>query len=117
MTMDGHLKVVAILHIASNLLTLFAACVILLFTPALFAIPDGGAWVFGLIALFIAGIIMLTAVPGIIGGVGLLMYQSWARILLFIVAAFSLFNFPIGTAIGAYTFWVLLQDEAKQMLR
>lgn len=117
MTMDGHLKLVGILHIATNLLTLFSACVLLFFAPTLFAFREGGVWVFGFVLLFIGGIILLTAIPGIIGGIGLLMYQSWARILLFIVAAFSLFNFPIGTVIGGYTFWVLLQDEARQMLR
>jgi hypothetical protein len=58
--------------------------------------------------------ILLTvlAVPGIVAGIGLLRRQSWARILAIVVGMLSLINFPLGTAIGIYTLWVLLQRSA-----
>ena len=52
--------------------------------------------------------------PGIIAGIGLLARAGWGRILTLIIAAFSLLNFPLGTALGAYTFWVLLQSSADK---
>lgn len=30
----------------------------------------------------------------------------------FLVGFFSLFSFPLGTALAIYTFWVLLQDDS-----
>ncbi len=60
------------------------------------------------------GMILFTAlgVPGIVAGIGLLRRKTWGRILALIVGFFSLVNVPIGTALGIYTFFVLLQQEA-----
>jgi hypothetical protein len=65
----------------------------------------------------IGGVWMLAfAIPSIIAGIGLLQHKSWARILTLILATLALFSFPIGTIIAIYTFWVLLQPEAEQLL-
>ena len=53
----------------------------------------------------------LLAVPSIAGGVGLLKGKFWARILVLILGIFNLIDFPIGTLIGIYTIWVLLNQE------
>jgi hypothetical protein len=45
----------------------------------------------------------------------LLRKQSWARILVLFVSAIDLFNVPIGTALGAYSIWVLLQPETVSL--
>jgi hypothetical protein len=37
------------------------------------------------------------------------------RYLALILAVFDLFNIPIGTAVGAYSIWVLVQDETAQL--
>ncbi|MFZ5519107.1 MAG: hypothetical protein ACOY90_20915 [Candidatus Zhuqueibacterota bacterium] len=63
----------------------------------------------------IASFLVLTAIPGIIGGIGLLKRKSWARILILIVAAIDLLDFPLGTALSVYSFWVLLQDESAKI--
>lgn len=55
------------------------------------------------------------SVPGIIGGIGLLRPKPWARYLVLIVSVLDLFNIPIGTAVGAYSIWVLVQDETAQL--
>jgi hypothetical protein len=52
------------------------------------------------------------ALPGLAAGYGLLKHKPWARILAIVVGILSLVNFPVGTAIGIYTFWVLMQPAA-----
>ena len=37
--------------------------------------------------------------------------QPWARIVAIILGVLALFHFPLGTALGVYTLWVLLADE------
>ena len=51
----------------------------------------------------------------IIAGIGLLKRREWARILTIILGIFHLFGFPIGTAIGVYTLYVLFNDQAKAL--
>jgi hypothetical protein len=53
------------------------------------------------------------ALPGMIAGYGLLKRKSWARILTIVLGVLNLFSFPVGTAVGVYTLWVLLQDSAN----
>ncbi len=65
-----------------------------------------------IVGTFVAGLLTVLAIPGVVAGVGLLMRWSWARILAIIVAILGLMNFPLGTAIGLYALWVLLQDSA-----
>jgi hypothetical protein len=73
------------------------------------------------IALSILGVIGTTgllffgilALPGMVAGYGLLKRYSWARYLALVVGFLGLFNIPLGTAIGIYTFLVLLQDDSS----
>jgi len=68
-----------------------------------------------IVASVIATLFVITCIPGIIGGIGLLKRKNWARILILIVAAIDLLDIPFGTALGVYSFWVLLQDESAQV--
>lgn len=68
------------------------------------------------LGILIAVWTVLLSVPGIVGGIGLLKYKSWARYLVLVLAVLDLFNIPIGTAIGVYSIWVLAQDETAQLL-
>lgn len=56
------------------------------------------------IAVLVWGFLALTALPSIIGGVGLLARKNWARSLIMIVAVFDVLNVPIGTLITISTF-------------
>jgi hypothetical protein len=51
--------------------------------------------------------------PGLIGGIGLLRLQPWARILIIILSGLEVLNFPIGTVLGGFGLWVLLDREVK----
>jgi hypothetical protein len=60
------------------------------------------------------GLILFTvlALPGLIAGVGLLRRRSWGRILALVLGILGLLAFPVGTALGIYAIFVLLQAEA-----
>lgn len=77
---------------------------------AAIALPILGA-VGGLIFM----ILVVMSAPQIIGGIGLLKKQSWARILMIVLSALGLLNIPIGTAMGIYGLWVLLSDETARL--
>src|SRR5262249_5885578 len=51
--------------------------------------------------------------PGLIGGLGLLRLKPWARIVLIILSAILLLEFPIGTALGGFGLWVLLSRAGQ----
>ncbi|MDA1313074.1 MAG: hypothetical protein O2968_07050 [Acidobacteria bacterium] len=77
---------------------------------ALLAVP-----IIAAIGTFLVVLIALLSVPGIVAGYGLLNYKPWARILAIVLAAFNLLSVPVGTAIGVYGLWVLLNTETEQM--
>ncbi len=69
----------------------------------------------GIVGTAVWGFFMLVSVPEVIAGIGLLKRRSWARILALILAIPNLMNIPIGTAIGIYVIWVLLNDETFKL--
>jgi len=111
--MKQHVTLVAALNIGFGILKLFAAAFVF------FAVIGGGLLsgdpqamaITAIVGPAVAFFLVLTALPGIIGGIGLLKGKSWARILVLILAIFDLIDFPVGTAISIYTFWVLLHNE------
>ncbi len=70
--------------------------------------------ILSIVGTWIALFLTVLALPGLIAGVGLLKRQAWGRVLAIIVAFFGLINFPIGTAIGIYALFVLLQNAAAE---
>ena len=77
---------------------------------AAIALPIIGV-VGGAISLFL----LLLSVPSIVGGIGLLKFKPWSRILTIVVSAFHLLNIPFGTALGVYGLWVLFTTEGAQL--
>jgi hypothetical protein len=68
------------------------------------------------IGLCIAGFLLLVSAPAIIGGWGLIKGKSWSRVLMIVISALHLLSFPIGTALGIYGLWVLLNEQSRQFL-
>jgi protein-S-isoprenylcysteine O-methyltransferase Ste14 len=66
--------------------------------------------------LIVSGIFLALGIPSLIAGVGLLKQKRWARTLAIVLAILALASFPIGTAAGLYTLWVLTHDETEQVL-
>lgn len=116
--MKAQVELVGILHIVYSSLGILIAI-------ACFALLSGIGWisgdetamgVLGLIGMFIAFFLGILSIPGIIAGIGLLKLKPWARILAIIVSCLDLFHIPFGTALGVYTLYVLMNDEAIRLL-
>jgi hypothetical protein len=60
------------------------------------------------IGLIISGF----AIAGLIAGWGLMAHRPWARMLAIVLGCISLIHFPLGTALGIYTLWVLVPAGA-----
>jgi hypothetical protein len=68
------------------------------------------------IGMVIATFFFALGLPAIIGGWGLLHYRPWSRILMIVISVFHLFHIPLGTALGVYGLWVLLNDDSRRLL-
>ena len=45
---------------------------------------------------------------------GLSEREPWARTLAIVLSVFAILRFPLGTALGVYTLWVLLPDPSRR---
>lgn len=114
--MSRHIDIIAYLHIAQSILVLLlAGLIFLIFGGAgLIAMEPTAFFVTTTIGIIVAFFIAIWSIPGLIAAYGLLRRRPWGRVLGLIMGAFDLFNFPLGTALGIYTFWALLSDEADR---
>jgi hypothetical protein len=75
-----------------------------------FGVLAGDPVAFGTLWLIgsIAGVyLMIVSLPNLLVGAGLLLnWGGWVIILAVILGFLNLANFPFGTALGLYTFWV-----------
>ena len=60
----------------------------------------------------VGGGLLIIAAAGICVGWGLMHHEPWARTLAIILGALVLLKPPFGTALGIYTLWVLLSNNA-----
>lgn len=124
--MRDHVRILGWLNIVLGGLGLLGAAVVFLVFGGIAGIvgiaghhdPDAARVaipVLGILGTVIPFIIALLSLPGIIVGVGLLRFQGWARILGIILSALNLLHVPIGTLLGIYGLWVLLQPETERL--
>ncbi|MEA2339401.1 MAG: hypothetical protein QOE82_3408 [Thermoanaerobaculia bacterium] len=71
----------------------------------------------GAVGSAIACFLIIISLPGIFAGLGLLKMRPWARIVAIVVGVLHILSFPLGTALGVYTLWVLLNAETEAMFR
>ncbi len=116
--MRQHIDTVAWIHLATGAIGVLTALVLggVIGGLGLFSGDAGTAGIIALIAAFVAVLFALLSVPALVGGWGLLRRKPWARMLVLIVSFLSLPGFPIGTLIGAYSIWVLMNDESRHIL-
>jgi hypothetical protein len=114
----GHIRLLGILWLAVSafrllpgLLFLFAGPFWIGFVPA-----EVRAMVFGLVGIF-GAFFLIGALLGFAAGWGLLERKPWSRTLTIVLGVFSLFDVPIGTALGIYTLWVLLPAKTEEEFR
>lgn len=115
--MDTHVKIIGWFYIVMGVLGLIMAALVLLITfgSGLISGDETAILVKTIIATVCGGFLVLVSAPGILAGIGLLKYKSWARILALILAVLNLGNFPLGTILGVYALWVLLNEETTQL--
>jgi hypothetical protein len=112
--LDQHVRLLAWLHILSHALFLIIGIFVFVLLTGLGLVSGEGdaLAVMGIIGIFVGGLMLVLALPGLLAGYGLLKRRSWGRLLALIVGLLNLLNFPLGTALGVYTLWVLMQDGA-----
>jgi len=111
--MEKHINVVAALQIGLSIFNLILAFVIftvLKLVGGFVDEPDANT-ILSLIADILAIVFIVISIPGILAGIGLYKRKEWARILTLILSIIEIFSFPIGTAIGIYSIWALIQPE------
>lgn len=121
--MKAHLSAVVVIDLMTGVL--FSALGVLVSLGVLVLAP----WFYGaqlwrpadeavvvVVVLFVSGVFFAIGIPSLIAGIGLLKNKSWARILGIVLAILAATSFPVGTAAGVYTLWVLTHRETEQLL-
>lgn len=121
--MRQHVSVLGVLYIVFGVLGMLCALLLLVFLGGAAGIvslvsqqePEAAVAVpiLGFVAVALFTIIAILSIPGLAVGIGLVKFQSWARIGGLILSALNLLNFPFGTALGMYGLWVLLNKESE----
>jgi hypothetical protein len=121
--MKAHLDVVGLIDIITGafftVLAVLVSLGVLLFAPWFYGAPlwkPDDAILVSAVVLGISAVFFVIGIPSLIAGIALLKHKSWARIVAIILAILALTSFPIGTAAGVYTLWVLTHKETEQLL-
>jgi hypothetical protein len=128
--MREHIKILGILNIIMGSFAALAGVVVLVVMGGVASVTalgvhngtggDENAWIaapiIGIIGLVVAIFLLILALPSIIGGWRLLKYKSWSRVLMLVISALHLLSVPLGTALGVYGLWVLLNEQTRQLL-
>ena len=59
-------------------------------------------------------LLIFSALPSIIGGIGLLQKKSWGVVIALIAGCVSIFSFPFGTAVGVYSIYVFVENNKQK---
>jgi hypothetical protein len=122
--MAQHVKILGILHIVFGALCVVGGLFVLALMGGIAGIvgasdqtQDAAVAVPVLAAIggFVCILCLVIGLPGLVGGIGLLQYRPWARITVIVISALDLIHIPLGTALGIYGFWVLLNPQTEAM--
>jgi hypothetical protein len=115
--MKNHVTLLGALFIAYHVIGLLVGVVIMALLSSIGVLTHDpqAMTILSAIGVGVGTFLIVLSVPGLIAGIGLLRSQSWSRILALIVGAFDLLDIPLGTALGVYAFWVLLQDDTMEV--
>ena len=121
-----NLRTLATLWMINGILRLAEVCGMMIFGTMFFPFmrgwgrgmvwPFGGRW--GMDIPFLGGLFSVGIFLGLFGVLhlvlawGLFERAPWARMLGLVIGFLALLRFPLGTALGIYTLWVLLPEES-----
>jgi hypothetical protein len=118
MSKHDHIRLVGILHVCWNLLGVLTGV-------GFFILWMAGSGLIGAVAGADQGAeagavvgcgLLLPTLPGFLGGWKLMQKRPWARWVVVVVSVIHLFAFPLGTALGVYSLWVLLDPETAAII-
>ncbi len=117
--MEKHINVVAALHIGLSILGILIGVFVyaVLYFVGDLSNDQEAQFVLSIIARVLVIFMIVLSIPGIIAGIGLFKRKEWARILTLIISVLDLINFPIGTAVGVYSIWALVQPEVVEQFK
>jgi hypothetical protein len=113
---EQHVQILGFVHLVSGgffaAIGLFVLALLLGIGLIVAADDPMAPKVMGIVGFSVAGLLVALGLPGMVAGYGLLKRKSWGRALAMVVGVLDLFNMPIGTLIGVYTLFVLVQEPA-----
>jgi hypothetical protein len=113
---SGHIRLLGILWLATAAFRLIPGLVMVAFSSNNMFPPGIPEFVHGIIPM-IGAVLLVSAAIGVAIGWGLLVRQSWARMLAIVFGGIGLVDIPFGTALGVYTLWVLLPAQSEEEYR
>lgn len=122
--MQTHVKVLGVIYLAVGGCMLLAALFLVVTMGGVAGIVGAAAEpqdaaiaipVLGFAGTALAAFLGIFSLPSLLAGFGLLTFKPWSRVVGIVLSAISLINIPIGTAIGIYGLWVLLNKETERL--
>lgn len=112
--MQKHIQFLGVIYIVYHAIGLAFAWLIggLLSGIGMLSGDPQAASILALVGTGIAMLLFVLSAPGVVAGIGILKGWWWARYLALVLGFFNLIHIPLGTILGIYTFWVLMQDES-----
>ena len=124
MDLSTHKRTLGILHIVygtfNALVFIFVGVIISTFLPFIgeAIIEEEGPeaamvveMIANIIRIVVTFIFILSAIPSIIGGIGLIQKKGWGLTVALIAGCVSIFSIPFGTALGVYSLYVFIEDN------
>ena len=115
--MQSHVRILGTLFIVFGILIAIIGLFLLAIISGagLISGDQTAMFVTGTVGLVLGGMFFVFSIPTIMTGIGLRQHREWARILALVIATLNLLNFPFGTALAVYAFWVLLSAESAPL--
>ncbi len=121
--MEQHVKIIGIIDIVFGALGVLGGLlfmiIFLFFAPLIGASGEegaaAGAAIFASVGLGGGLFIIAICAFEIIVGIKLQAYKPWARIVQIIFGVLSLPGFPVGTALGVYFLWAMLNQDTAAL--
>lgn len=116
--MRTHLNILAVLYLITSIGEVFAAMIVFGLMSGI-GVLSGDVFAFSFMAglgTLIGAFLLIVGLPGLFLAWGFWRLSSWARPLGYVLGVLNLFNAPLGTLLGIYTIWALLQEETKRLL-
>jgi hypothetical protein len=115
--MKKHVKTVAVIQIVRSSLWLMVAIASFIGLSIAFGVVEEELphRILKILLVTVPTFLGVLAILGLTAGIALLTFKAWGRIMTLIVCIMGCLMIPIGTLIGVYSIWVLLQDETVKL--